>query len=339
MQNKEFYNFLKKNLTYLVLFCICSYILFYVDNNCKNKTVKFEVKILYYILAATVLIMINNIMETPQEDLIKLVSIFGMSIILIAILNYVIEHYYINDSPRKFYIKLFVCIAVAIGVFGISAALYYFFMKKNDNLYLSFLDSYKKNSSFIIFITVMLYIFYLLFKFFYKDTNLSDVITPAVLGIPTIIYLFGFIIFLCNKIGLINSNQYLNTFIVLSSITFLLGVFYLYFLMSSISSICDGSAEKEDPNNKGPNKEVLTLLALGSIIGFLWLDDSRNWHQIGYIIFITLSIFAYYFVFNYSTAHPSLSLLSTWLFIEWLILLFYRNADSKNSLHFVFMKT
>lgn len=339
MQNKEFYHFLKKNLIYLILFCICSYILFYINNNCKNKTVQFETKILYYILAATVLIMINDIMETPQEDLMKLVHIFGISVILIAILNYVIEYYYINNSPRKFYIKLFVCITVTIGVFGIAAALYYFLLKKNDNLYLSFINSYDKNRSFIIFIAVMLYIFYLLFRFFYKDTPLSNVITPAVLGIPSIIYLFGFIIFLCDKIGLINSAQYLNTFIVLASITFLLGVFYLYFLMSSISSICDGSGEKDDPNDKGPNKEVLTLLALGSIIGFLWLDDTRNWHQIGYIIFIVLSIFAYYFVFNYSTTHPSLSLLSTWLFIEWLILLSYRNADSKNSIHFAFMKT
>jgi hypothetical protein len=72
---KEFYHFLKKNLIYLVLFCICSYILFYVNNNCNNKTVQFETKILYYILAATVLIMINDIMVTPQEDLMKLVYI------------------------------------------------------------------------------------------------------------------------------------------------------------------------------------------------------------------------------------------------------------------------
>jgi hypothetical protein len=184
----------------------------------------------------------------------------------------------------------------------------------------------------------MLYIFFLIFGAMYSDTALSDILTPTILGIPTILYLFGFIIFFANKIGLINGYQYLNTFIVLSSITFLLGIFYLYFFMSSLNSVCDGS-NAPPKEEKDPNKEVIILLTLGTIIGFLWLDDTRNWHQIGYIAFIVLSIFAYYIIFTYSTLHPSLSIISTWLLIEWLILLFYKKADSKNSLQFALMKT
>lgn len=335
MQNKEFYNFLKKNLTYLILFCICSYILIHINNKCKNKTVLLEIKILYYILAVSVLLMINNIMDSPQEDSKKLVGIFAASVILITILNYVIDTYYISD---KFYIKMLICMGVAFGIFAISAVYYYFKFKTKDDLQLSFINAYNKNSSFLIFLIVMLYIFYLIFSAMYSDTALSDILTPTILGIPTILYLFGFIIFFANKIGLINSYQYLNTFIVLSSITFLLGIFYLYFFMSSLNSVCDGS-NAPPKEEKDPNKEVIILLTLGTIIGFLWLDDTRNWHQIGYIAFIVLSIFAYYIIFTYSTLHPSLSMISTWLLIEWLILLFYKKADSKNSLQFAFMKT
>jgi hypothetical protein len=307
-------------------------------NNCKNKIILFEIKIIYYILFFVVAIMINDIMKTPQENLTKMTLIFSLSLIFIAIFNYLIEYYYNYNNSYKFYVKLLVSITVSIGVFIAAALFYYFTVKKNDDLFESFIDAYDKNISFLIFITILFYIIYLIFKRFYADTAFSDIVTPSILAIFLMLYIFGFIIFVCNKIGLINDQQYLTTFIVLGSIVVVLIIFYLYFVMSSLQDLCSKNNNNQEVSKDSSNERVI-LVALATIVGILWLDDERNWHQIGYLFFILLSIYAAYFVFYYSALHPSLSLLSLWLLVEWLILFFYRNTDSKNSVQFVFMKT
>lgn len=341
-KNIVFLNFLKKNMIYLVLFSICVYILLHVYNNCNNTIVLFEIKIIYYILFFVIVVMVNSIMTEPQENLTKMITIFCLSLLVAALCNYFIEYYYINDSYYKFYIKLGICIAVAVGIFIIAALLYYLLLKKkdtsSDSLFSNFIKGYDQNISFLIFVTIVFLLFYAIFINYYNDTPLSDLITPSALAIILILYIFGFIIMLCNKIGLINTRQYLTTFIVLGSILMVLVIFFAFFLSNSLQNLCVTS----DPNHvvvKDSTKEVMTIAAITTLVGILWLDDSRNWHQYGYIFFIIASVFTYYFVFTYSGQHPSMAIISLWLLVEWLILLFYRNANSKNSLEFIFMKT
>jgi hypothetical protein len=104
--------------------------------------------------------------------------------------------------------------------------------------------------------------------------------------------------------------------------------------MNSLSTICH--TDNPDQSN---NKEIVIILMFISIFIILWLRDSRNWHRNGSIAFIFASIITFYTMFYYSIYHPNISLLSLWLFIEWLIIFFKKKENSKNSIHFSFMTT
>ena len=105
--------------------------------------------------------------------------------------------------------------------------------------------------------------------------------------------------------------------------------------MSSLGTICTTNETVESIHEQ----EMVSLLMIASIFTILWLDDSRNWKQIGSIFFIIATIITLYCMFYYSVAYPSTGMLSFWLFIEWLIIIFYRKENSKNSIHYSFMKT
>ena len=104
--------------------------------------------------------------------------------------------------------------------------------------------------------------------------------------------------------------------------------------MNSLSSVCTVGQVKGKESN-----EIAIIFILLSIFVILWLDDSRHWMRIGYLLYIIITVFALYVLFVYSVSHPSVGLLSFWLIIEWLILTLYRTEDSKNSIHFSFMTT
>lgn len=167
------------------------------------------------------------------------------------------------------------------------------------------------------------------------NTNLSTILQPAILGILLIFFIFCMIIYISLKMKLINKNQILNTFLALTSILSFLGLMVLYTFMSSLSTICIDSNDKST-ESKNENISILIIIA---IIFILWYDDERNWHQIGSILFILITIFTFYVMFIYSVNHPSIGLLSLWLFIEWCIILFKRKENIKNSWHYSFMKT
>jgi phosphatidylglycerophosphate synthase len=133
---------------------------------------------------------------------------------------------------------------------------------------------------------------------------------------------------------LINKKEILNTFIALLTIIFFLGILYFYVLMSSLKTFCS----KDNLDKKSMNEgERVFIGIIISIIIILWYDDSRNWHQIGSILFILVTIFAFYCMFYYSVSHPSFATISMYFFVEWLILFFYRKENSKNAIHFSFM--
>jgi glucan phosphoethanolaminetransferase (alkaline phosphatase superfamily) len=107
--------------------------------------------------------------------------------------------------------------------------------------------------------------------------------------------------------------------------------------MNSLTNICVEKEEK-DSLQQIETQERIVLGIIASLVIVLWLRDSRNWKQIGSIIFIIVTIFTLIAMFYYSTVYPSLSILSLWLFFEWIALIFGQKENSKNSLHFSFMK-
>jgi hypothetical protein len=330
----DFYFFMKYYFYFLVLFSLCFYILMYL-NNSSNPTSRSESKVFFYLLLIFFLIIISEILSTPQEDLTKFIMIIIFSLILVYIMSKIVNHYSKSNFTKNigiiFGILLFVYISVLLII-------YFIFESKDkskaSNLYSTFNYAIIKNLNFLIFFTVYLFIFKSTYSFFDTNTNLSTILQPAILGILLIFFIFCIIIYFALKSKLINKNQIFNTFFALLSISIFLGLMLLQTFMSSLSAICSG--QETQSNDSSENVSILLII---SIIIVLWYDDERNWHQLGSILFIIITIFALYVMFYYSTTHPSCGLLSFWLFIEWCILISYRKLNSRNSLHFSFMKT
>jgi hypothetical protein len=335
--NNEFYFFIKDYLYFIVFISICFYILININKLSKNKTITIETKVLFYLLIIFILIIINDILQTPIESLKKFIFIIIITILLIYIVNYLIIHYY-KETGSIHTSKTLLSFYALIIIFIVTLIYIYFKFQKKDkniafNLYASFNNSINNNFGFLTFTTIFLCIYKLAFYLLDYNTALTDILSPAILGGLLIFYIICYIIYICLKLKIINNMQYLNTYIALSSICFFLFIVYIKIFMSSMNTICTTN-ETESTNEE---EERVSILIFISILAILWLDDTRNWHQTGSIIFILVTIFAFYCIFYYSTKHPSTGFLSFWLFIEWMIIIFYRKENSKNSIHYSFM--
>jgi hypothetical protein len=339
--SSEYKEFFFNYLYYFIFLSICFYILFKLIDKSKNQTVNMELKIIMYIIIFYVLMFIFDILSQQEKCLNRFIYILLFTFLMTFLITYLIIHFY---PECGYYNKMLMIIAfIIILVLVVGGVIYYMFEMNcmddtNNKIYSLFNKSYKNNSSFLIFMIILLLIFKSIYDSLSSDTNLSDFITPCVLGIVLIFFIFSFLIYLCEKLGVIRKTQYLNTFIVLSSILFFLIIFLLYLFIDSIYTICKNNQEPQSDKKDKTNTEIIGIVIVIAIFMLLWYDDARNWHQSGYILFILITLFMVFITFNYATTHPDVGLLSTWLFIEWLILITYRSNDSKNSFNYAFIK-
>jgi hypothetical protein len=334
----EFYFFMKDYLYFIVLIAICFHILININKLSTNKTVIIETKVLFYLLIFFLFIIINDILEIPLESLKKFILVIVMTIVLIYTANYLIIHYY-KETSSIHTNKILLSFYALIIIFIVTLIYIYFKFQKKDknsalNLYAAFNSAINNNFNFLVFTTVFLCIYKSVFYLLDFNTHLTDILCPSMLGGLLIFYIMCYIIFICYKLKIINSMQYLNTYISLCSICFFLFIVYIKIFMSSMSTICTTN-KTESPIDEG--EERVSILLLLSVFAILWLDDSRNWHQMGSIVFMLVTIFAFYCIFYYSPKHPSTGFLSFWLFVEWMIIIFYKKENSKNAIHYSFM--
>lgn len=280
-------------------------------------------------------------MSISQEGLLKFVLLILFSLLIVYISSNLINNYFVNDT---FFMKLGKILLASIIVFIIMLIIIHFEFKKT-NLLNSFNVGFSKNLYFLIFFTIYIYIFKYIQYLSNWNNKLSDILSPMILGLFLLFFIFCILIFLSLKLKIIDNKQYLNAFIGFSSIAFFLGFIQIYIFMTSLSGICEPnnnqvtSTETSTETNTSISKNTLINMMIISLVVILWLDDSRNWHQIGSILFILATIITLTSMFYYSTIYPSISLLSFWLFIEWIIIIFRKRENSKNSMHFTFMKT
>jgi hypothetical protein len=334
----DFFYFMKYYLYFIILFSICFYILMYIKQNSNSKMVIVESKIFFYICIVFLFIIINDILETPLESLKKFFLIIIFSLITVYIINYIVTKYYKKDDT--FWGKLKIISLTTLSVYAITVLLIYFMFQYGNNkigndLFNAFSFAINKNFIFLVLLTLYLFWYRNVFTSLNWNASLTDILQPAALGGMLILFIFFFIIYLCLKFKIINRINVLNSFIVLLSISFFLLLLCINTFMSSLGNICTTGIQE----NTTDEQEMMCLLIIASIFIICWYDDVRNWHQIGSIIFIIVTLFTLYCMFYYSLKYPSTGLLSFWLFIEWLIIIFYRKQNSKNSLHFAFMKT
>ena len=330
----DFYFFMTYYLKFIIIFSICFYILLNISSKTDSIIIKIESKIFFYILLCFLFLIINDILETPLEGLFKFFLIIIATIILAYIINYIITYYYNNDH---FIQKLLVIIGTTLAIYIIGLIIIKLVFKKKDisDIYNTFNFSIIKNSKFLTFTIIFLFIFKMSFETYNQNNQLAQIINPTVLGGLLMLYLFIFIIYLCVRLKIINRVQYLNTFIVLSSIFVFLFFISLHVFMQTLSTVCTTGQTQESV----VEQEVVSLLIIGGVLILLWLVDTRNWHQIGSILFLIITLFAFFCFFYYGTKYPSTGLLSLWLFIEWLIVISYKKENSKNAIHFAFMTT
>ena len=332
----DFFIFIKNYLYFIILFTIIFYIFLHINNNTKNSMVIIETKIFFYISIIILFIIFNDILETPVESINKILYITIFTLIIIYIICYLIEHYY---GAKGFFNKLKL-ISLCVFIFYIIMLIFvYFVIKIQDQniavgLFNSFNYGVRNNISFLVFLTIYLYAYYATFRSLNKNSKLTTILESFSLGSMLVFFIFCLIIYIAIKLKIISNMQILNTFIVLFSIATFLIFVCMYIFMESLNKICTTNQPVENINER----EYVSIIMIVCIFIILWLDDTRNWKQTGSIIFIIVTLITIYCMFYYSVSHPSTATLSLWLFIEWLIIIFYKKENSKNSIHYSFMK-
>jgi len=330
----NFMSFLKNYFFFIILFSICLYILLNIYNDSNNRVIISESKVFFYLIIAFLFIIINDIMNIPLLWLDKFCLIILFSLMIEYLIINFIEYYYKGESFHKKLYKV-VLSSLIVGLV-IAINIYFLFQLKNQrisaDLFNSFNYAINNNLFFLIYLTIFLFLFYIVYQFLNLNTNLSNIFSPTILGSLLLFMIFSFIIYIVFKLKIINKLQILNGFISLASLLYFFIIIFIFIFMNSLNAICtDDISEQQLKGN-----DTVSILILISIFIILWYDDSRNWHQRGSILFIFASIMTLYSMFYYSTSHP---LLFAWLFIEWIIIFFRRKENTKNSFNFAFMKT
>jgi hypothetical protein len=335
----NFFRFMKYYLYFVILFTIIFYILEKIIYTTNNNNVLIETKIFLYLVLVFIFVIVNDILKVPVESINKILYIMLFTLLIIYMNNYLLEKYY--HLTDRSYDKFMITILCSFILYGIIMLFIYFCLYRNKksvalDIFNSFNFGITKNLRFILF-TLFYALWYFIINRHYskEDTHLHDILKPTVLGSVLLFFLFILIIYIGYKGNIINKYQILNSFLSLFSIFIFLLLLCGYIFINNLKTIC-----KENDSVKSIHeKEIVYVIIIASIITILWLSDSRNWKQKGSIIFIIVTLITFYMLFFYSVKYPSTGLLSFWLFIEWLIIIFKRKENIKNSLHFSFMIT
>ena len=335
----EYAYFMKYYLYFIVLFCITTYVNLYVSKETTDIKI-FEInKVCFYMFFLFLLIIINDILDTPIMFLKKFLFIILFSLLFVYIANYFIIKY----SKQTFNKTLLYAVGASIIIYILFIIGIYFLIsskgiKYSDPLYLQFNYGIYVNISFFIFTAL-----YFLFlrnseKLLNWNTFLGNLMGPIIFGLLFLFYVFCLIIYFAIKSKFITKIQSLNTVIVLICIIIFLSLIQGYFFMEGLANVCNNKSLVEE-RDKSNLVELLNWLLFLSILFILWVDDSRKWNQLEYFLYVVVSIFIIMCLGYYSSIYPSISLLSLWGFIEWTILSWFNTHDTWNSFNFMLMNT
>ena len=126
----DFFYFLKYYLYYIIFFSIIFYILLYIENKSENKLVITINKIFFYLVIIFLFIIINDIMESPLEDLGKFILIIIFSLLLVYFLTNIIEKYHEKDGFNKNLKLIFLTISI-VYIFTIGIIYLWYRLSKN----------------------------------------------------------------------------------------------------------------------------------------------------------------------------------------------------------------
>ncbi len=194
------------------------------------------------------------------------------------------------------------------------------------------------NFTFLVIFFILTIIYRYSFSLYYSNNAKSSLFVPTIVGLPVLLSVFVFIIFIGKNLKMIDWKNYLTTFVVFVILLSLFFYIWIYIFMTSIDSICKDKKKKE---KSVKDKETwltpyLTPLLLISIFSMLWIHDSKKWNRMECLTYLIISIILITSFTTLSTDYPSSSTLTLWLGIEWFLVTYYNWLNVKNSFHCIF---
>lgn len=340
MFESEYYAFMKYFLYFIITFTIIIYIILNMEKETDNIQIFYLNKGIFYFFMFFVFVIINDILDTKLQFLWKFVFIIIASLIL----TYIATNLLINRYNKGYWNTMGLSVLSAFIIFLFISLIVFFVIlgkgeRYSDPIFLQFNYAVYQNYSFMLYILFYFALIKFIMYWLDWDTYFTDMISVSVYGFLLILFFMQFIIYLALKVKLITSIQQLNTYITIIVLFLFLGILQIYFIMSGIQSVCDDKSKAEESKEESNKVERLFLILIVSILGILWLDDSRKWLQSEYILFLIATLIILGCMFYYSTKYPSLSIVSLWGFIEWCILVSYNGHDTWNSFNFALINT
>lgn len=334
----QFRYFLKNYIYFIILIFIVIYINLYIDKKAKSTNVVNYNRLILYCFIAFLTLFISDILVSEQKLLNKFIYILLFSILSVFISNYVIVNYFYDGFWWGSLYSSISCVCI-IALFGFS--FWYSIENKgkslSDPVFLQFNYASYINQSFSKFSMGFFPLLGVLFYMFNFNNAFGRWASQNILGLMTIVYILSIGFNYAIKIRLINKKQILTTSIVMISLWYLFFILSNYFLISSMTDICNGvspAPSNKDKSNKG---QLLSFLLLASIVIILILDDNRSWSFYNYLSYILISIYLFACISSYSSQYPQIGLLTFWGLVEWGILTTYNKHDTFNSFSFVMM--
>jgi hypothetical protein len=272
-----------------------------------------------------------------------IISIFSIQ----TILNYAIEYFYQaekekGDVKALYQMKndIIKTIFVLISSVGLASIALYFmpnYVNPQSDVKDIFVSSMQENKWFYGFFFLFMIIYRYLFSFFYSNNVKSSLFVPSMIGIPVLVMIFGFIIYIGRSLKMIGWKNYLTTFVVLGILLSLLFYLWIYIFMDSVSEICKKKPSKEEKaRDQSFTGKYLSSLLFFAILVMLWIHDSKKWNRTESILYLIITVILISSSSTLSTNYPASSMLVTWLSIEWLLVTYYNWLNVKNSFHTIF---
>jgi len=338
--NSPFCGILKRWLYYLVFISICFFLIHHMYKNNRVYTISGLTRIMFLFLVYIIYSMCMETLYPLKERSTDLMYIILFLTFLAYGIQYIVIYYFPFNRYDEMYIKCFISAAGTAILFFIGWILLYSVLEVGDktkasDAYSNFFDAWTNHSSFIYTYVIFLYAFYYAFQYTRFKVKAIDLTVANVMSGIILVMSYVFIIYLLRKLKVIKRTQVLSSILVLISITVIFIYLYGFFLMDSLTNICKAQV-KETESQK---KDIVSMLLFVSIIILLLLQDTENWRQLGYFIFILISVFILLCIVYFNTKYPSIGMLCFWGMIEWILVLMYKKDASFNSLHFMLMKS
>ncbi len=341
----EFRNYF---IFFIVFISIASFYFVHIQHINKNKMISHQNLAILFIVLGLIGILSKHIISlSNSSSSIYFIGIIFSIFIIQTILNYAIEYFYKLEKEKKESKTLYKMEEdiikssfVLLSSIGLACIGLYFmpnYVNTQSDVPSIFTNSMNQDKWFYGFFFLFMIIYRYLFSFFYSNNVKSSLFVPSMIGIPVLIMIFGFIIYIGRTLKMIGWKNYLTTFVVLGILLSLFFYMWIYIFMDSVSEICKNKPSKEEEKrDKSFIGKYLPPILLLAIFMMLWIHDSKKWNRLEAIIYLIISIILITSSSTLSTNYPASSLLVSWLGVEWILVTYYNWLNVKISFHTIF---